>query len=80
MDCATRYQQEVQLMGKQDELITLPRAAKLVGLSSSTLYNYVERGWLQVYRMPSGAMRAKVSDVEALTRTPFDQTKRKQQK
>lgn len=67
-------------MSKQDELITLPRAAKLVGLSSSTLYNYVRHGWLQVYRMPSGAMRAKVADIEALTRTPFDQSTRKQQK
>jgi excisionase family DNA binding protein len=68
-------------MIEQHELMTLPSAAKLMGIGTSTIYRYVDAGILPVaLRTPTGTMRVRRSDVERCGNTPIDVGTRRSEK
>jgi excisionase family DNA binding protein len=49
-----------------EELLTSTEAARLLRVSKSTIARYVRLGQLRAYRLPSGYLRFRREDVEAL--------------
>jgi excisionase family DNA binding protein len=48
------------------EMLDRSEAAKRIGVSVGTIHNYVQRGILPAYELPTGARRFRVEDVDAL--------------
>ena len=49
-------------------LVSLQEAMRCLGVSRSTLYRYVYRGWLQAVRLPGGHLRIPEAELERLER------------
>ena len=50
----------------EDELVTVSRAARLMGLSRAQMYNWVKQGRVRAYRLPTGKYRIPLSELERL--------------
>jgi predicted site-specific integrase-resolvase len=46
--------------------ITFGAARGILGVSERTFFRYIDAGFIQAYELPTGALRFKRSDVEAL--------------
>lgn len=49
-----------------ERAFSVPAAAKLVGVASSTLYRWIDAGRVTVYTAPGGSMQVRESTVDRL--------------
>jgi len=47
---------------------SVPEAARLLNVTSQTLLNWKERGWINVLKLPNGRYRIPADEIERLNR------------
>ena len=60
-------------MNTNNELLKISEVAKMLNVARTTAYNYVNQGILPIVRFPTGTLRVRRSDIEALSSIPANE-------